>query len=409
MNIHRATAAVLVLLLAPACAGISARASGEGPDDPGIPGAGILLVGTEDGLVGLDAATGDVLFDAPDGVASPDRSTVYTTDAGGSIRAIDVRTGKIRASTPAPTGTVPIAAAEDGLVALIPEGVAAYPDIPTGRTVTPIDVVDATGERPPVHLDLEGNFEPEAFSTDGEFLFLIQYLPAEAPTRYNVMQLNLASGRVLPIASPDRVPSAKVPDPAMQGVRLQQVWAPDRTVLYTLYTNQVAGRKPLTFVHALNLEARWAHCIDLPAPFGASPPSAKAMAGSADGKHLVITDATTGKIATINTRRFSVETTLAPNLPLPESPGSASASVAPNGGLYASGGSHVATFDAGTSAPGSMWVADQPIYDAYVAGDGTMLYLATHDAIEAWDPSTGALIGSVRLAGGLDVLAAFDP
>jgi len=408
MNTHRTITAALVLLLAPACSGIAAQASGEGPDDPGIPGGGILLVGTGRGLTGLDAATGEVLFDAPDAVASPDRSIVYATDAGGSLRAIDARTGKVRASAPAPTGTIPIAAAEGGLVALIPEGVATYPDVPTGRTATPIDVVDTTGDDPPLHLDLEGNFEPEAFSTDGEFLFLIQYLPAEAPTRYRVMQLGLASGRVLPIASPDRVPSAKVPPAAMQGVRLQQVWAPDRTVLYTLYTNQVAGREPLTFVHALNLKERWAHCIDLPAPFGASPPGAKAMAGSAEGKHLVITDATTGKIATINTRRFSVETTVAANLPSPGSAGSASASIAPNGVLYASGGSQVAAFDAGTSAPGPMWVADQQLYDVHLASDGKMLYLATGDAIEARNPSTGTLIGSVHLAGGRDVLAVFD-
>ena len=185
------------------------------------------------------------------------------------------------------------------------DGEATYPSTPEGRRSTPLDL-EASDTGATQHLDLHGNFEPDAFSTDGRSLFLIQYLPAAAPDHYRVMELDLASHRIAHVASPDKVPPS-----SMQGTRLQQVWAPDRSVLYTLYTNQVSSGAPLTFVHVLNLEDKWAHCIDLPAAFGASRPNAKAMVGSPNGTHLYVTDADAQQIATIDTRRFKVDTTTA--------------------------------------------------------------------------------------------------
>ena len=86
------------------------------------------------------------------------------------------------------------------------------------RSRTSIVVADPTGAPQTRTFDLRGNFEPEAFSTDDRLLFMIQHLPAEAPTVYRVTVLDLKSGRVVPVFGPFKGPSERMP-----GIRLQQV------------------------------------------------------------------------------------------------------------------------------------------------------------------------------------------
>ena len=62
---------------------------------------------------------------------------------------------------------------------------------PVPRASTTIVVADPSGGSPASRFRLAGNFEPEAFSTGGDALFLIQYLPALAPTVYRVTELDL--------------------------------------------------------------------------------------------------------------------------------------------------------------------------------------------------------------------------
>lgn len=390
-----------VLGLLPACAGQAA----DGLADPssGITGGEVLLVRTADGLAIAEASTGEVLFNEPAAIASPDRSLVYATSEDGTLRVLDALSGEVLGSYPAPGETVPIAASPGGLVALIPEGTAAYPQAPEGRSSTSVDIV-ATDGGVSQHLELDGNFEPEAFSTDGKALFLIQYLPAAAPDHYRVMSLNLASQEISRVASPDKVPPG-----TMQGTRLQQVWAPDQSVLYTLYTNQPSSGAPMTFVHVLDLEKKWAHCVDLPEPFGSSRPNAKAMVGSLDGMHLYVTDADAHQIAMINTRRLAVETTAAVALPSLGNEASASASLVLDGTLFVSGDHQVSVIDTDSMTAGSVWGSDSPIFGALVSDDGKILYVATGDAIQGRDPESGAPLGAIPLPGAEEVLDISGP
>ena len=59
---------------------------------------------------------------------------------------------------------------------------------------TTIVVVGAEGERN--RLTLPGCVEPEAFSIAGDRLFVLDYLPPQAPERYRVRQVDLVGGRV---------------------------------------------------------------------------------------------------------------------------------------------------------------------------------------------------------------------
>ncbi len=371
----------------------------ERPSPPqGAAGRGVLLVQTRDGVAAADISSGVGLFSERGAIASPDRTRIYST-ADGDLRVIDAESGDVLASFPAPPGTGPVAASEDGLVALMTDGEATYPSTPEGRPSTPLDI-EASDTGATQHLDLHGNFEPDAFSIDSRSLFLIQYLPAAAPDHYRVMELDLASLRIARVASPDKVPPS-----SMQGTRLQQVWAPDRSVLYTLYTNQVSSGAPVTFVHVLNLEDKWAHCIDLPAAFGASRPNAKAMVGSPNGTRLYVTDADAHRIATIDTRRFEVVTTTTASLPAPGAANPASASLSPDGTLLVSGGNEVAAFDTGSMTAGPAWASELPIEDLQLNVDGSILYAATTDQIEALDPRTGTLRGIIPLPRARSLLA----
>lgn len=394
---------ILFLGLLSACVSQAAERSSDistAPEGDSVatPVGGLVLVGTNGGVAAADMSTGKVLFDEDSAIASPDRSLVYSTSQDG-LRILEADTGDVVDSFPAPAGTIPITGSEGGLVALIPTAAATYPQAPEGRLSTPVDITD-TESGDAQHLSLHGNFEPEAFSTDGRSLFLIQYLPAAAPDHYRVMELDLASEKIFRVASPDKVPPS-----SMQGTRLQQVWAPDRSVLYTLYTNQVASGAPLTFVHVLNLDEKWAHCIDLPPSFGSSRPNAKAMTGSPDGKRLYVTDADAQIIATINTSRFAVQTTDLADVPSPKGREPASASLASDGTVYVSGGNRVSAFDIGTMTPGPGWTSDSLILDEGLSLDGKILFLSTPDGIQAHDPGTGASLGSVRLPGANVMLA----
>jgi hypothetical protein len=113
----------------------------------------------------------------------------------------------------------------------LPPGVDPWTPVP--RSHTTIVVADPTGARDPRRYDLRGNYEPEAFSVEDSRLFLIQYLPAEAPAVYRVTVLNLADGDVYEVhgrfkTAPERMP----------GIRLRQVFDPTTSQLYTLYSTK---------------------------------------------------------------------------------------------------------------------------------------------------------------------------
>lgn len=171
-------------------------------------------------------------------------------------------------------------------------------------------------------FDLDGLIEPEAFSTDGGLLFVIDHEVAE-PGAYRVRPFDLATGELQDILGPDKRPF----DDDMNGVGRRQVWAPDWTRLYTLYVRQTHhhhddGRahghgEPGTdgFVHVLDLDEEWAFCLDLPSAFGGGSLDTTALAVSDDGTMIAVADRTAGQIAFASTDTLAVTRTVElPNL-----------------------------------------------------------------------------------------------
>jgi hypothetical protein len=149
-------------------------------------------------------------------------------------------------------------------------------------------------------LTLEGNYEPEAVSVDGSTLFVIRYLPALRPNRYQVRQVDVATGEVGAVYTPD----AELQQ-AMGGTARVQAASADGTRLYTLYTLD-DGHSEHAFIHTLALDELWAHCIDLPAGFTTDAATATGLALSPDGARLYVANSSIGRLAEIDTSTLQV-------------------------------------------------------------------------------------------------------
>jgi hypothetical protein len=137
-----------------------------------------------------------------------------------------------------------------------------------GRESSTIVIADRElGER--YRTTLPGNFYPEAFgiavtaSGVPDAVYLLEYLPADAPTHYRVRVLDTATGEIgLPVSL--RFKSQEV-DAEMAGIsRTQVVSGHDGGLVFTLYRG-VAGegdRHGYAFVHTLGL-AGGVWCLDI--------------------------------------------------------------------------------------------------------------------------------------------------
>ncbi len=285
-------------------------AAGCGPAEPGGGRAAAvderpLLLATPDGLAGVDARAGEVAFTSPGAAASPDGSVVARSvvrqDGDTRVLWLDPvdghRTARVRIDGPASIRVV----APDGRVALgppdVPAGTLAYP-VPRRETALSVAETDGTVRT----YRLEGNIEPEAFSTDGASVFVLRYTPAEDPTHYQVNRLDLDTGVISGVFGED---SRDERQERMGGTARTQAWAPDGSVIYTLYTRGTASGAT-SFIHVLDLDEGWAFCLDLPEPLGWAAPAA--VTTSPDGRRLWATEAS-GRGAVIDTEALEVLTT----------------------------------------------------------------------------------------------------
>jgi hypothetical protein len=350
-----------------------------------------------------------VLFERPGTVASLGGSWLSSaTRSEGStlLEAVD-------GSNTEPTSAVRLDGSLDvrvvsesgGAVALmdpLPEGW--DPAVPLPRSQTPIVVADPTGSTETRTYDLRGNFEPEAFSTDDRQLFLIQHLPAEAPTVYRVTMLNLRTGRVLPVFGPFKGPAERMP-----GIRLQQVLSPNADQLYTLYSSAQPGYAPhqapvansatVSFVHVLSLQDGWAHCVGLPKPLWDRPAGEQAMATSPNGRLLYIVDATLGLVTVMDTASLEIRT--APIDLSVSGVRRTSAVVSEDGSslFVATAGEHggITRIDTDTFDVVRSWITDD-VSGLGLSADGRRLYVAFDARVEVVDARDGSALAGVAVA-----------
>ena len=389
-----------LLVSAAACTG---RADPQEPRE-GPPASSledVLALGTRDGTVIVGSSSGAVLSSAEGQVAAPDGSRLYSTtrrDGSSVLEARDSSTGDLLSTTDL-GGRLDVRAAS-----LSGRAVALMPPLPAGvdsgyalpRTHTTIVVTDPT-EGATRRYRLKGNFEPEAFSVDDTRLFLIQYLPAEAPRAYRVTFLRLLNGKVEPVFGRFKTPPERMP-----GIRLAQVFDPTSEQLYTLYTNRAAehyhdgwadasyGDREVSFVHVLNLRQGWAYCAGLPRSLWGQPAKAQAMAPSPDGRFLYVVDSMRGLVAELNTR--SLKITRSERIDLgPLEHGRTSARMSADGStLYVGvGGSAVSRIDVETFELLGRWPLPGDVTGLALSDDGARLYAALGDSLAVVDTGTG--------------------
>lgn len=391
---------VLIVVATAACTAVE-RPDAPQPDSLGA----VLTLGTERGALIVDS-TGAVVSTVGRPVASPDGSTLYTTARDGARTRLDVRdssSGDLTGSTILDGRLgVRVASITGERVALMrpfPPGI--DPTIAVPRARTTIVIADPSGEDAARAHRLVGNFEPEAFSVDDGRLFLIQYLPALAPSSYRVAVLDLATGAVGPVYGRFKSPPERMP-----GVRLAQVFDPTAEQLYTLYTNRTPahfhdhwqdasyGDNEVSFVHVLNLREGWAFCAGLPRSLWGQPGSAQAMAPSPDGGTLYVVDSMRQLVAEMDTETLRITRTRHVNLGDPDR-GPTSAAVSPDGAvLWVGVAGGVSRIETDTLAVSGRSTFTAPVRGLASSEDGDRLFVALRDGVAVIDPSTGRTIAA---------------
>jgi len=371
-------------------------AAPRGPEAPEL-----LLADTSAGLALIGAGHRAVL---PAAVATPGGGAVYAAeeldDASTALVTIDTTTGRETGRSRLAGRWAPRITSGDGTrVVLAPPGGHGP------RDHTPLAIVGRSGVQQT--LDVPGNVEPDAFAADGTALFVLEWLPALAPERYRVRALDLASGVPQPLNTRDKQPLPPGTEEEMRGTGRHSMLSPGREILYTLYTHQpdhqhtrdlIAGRPGgvHAFVHVLHLAARWAYCLDLPAPFGHGPAEGHTMALTPDGLRLFVADLGAGRLAAADTGQLTVSavTELSPV------PGPAGAAVSPDGRrLFLAAGRTIQVRSTTDGSVTATWDADAPTRGLGVSPDGARLYVGTPTGITWLSCDTGMQLGRVPVDG----------
>jgi hypothetical protein len=372
----RRRAAIAALLVLTGC---GAARGNDGPT------ADVLYLRSARGVAVVEAGAKAPSFK---GYATPsgDWSTAVSSLIGRgrtSLKAVDPRSGALLwAHDLDGRLVVKLVSADGDTVVLSPVRQRHYL---TGRQQTRL-IVYTRSMREPHTVTIPGNYEPEALSVDGSTLFAIRYLPARSPNRYQVRQLDIASGKVGGVYTPD----AHLQE-AMGGRARVQTGSSDGTRLYTLYTLG-AGDSKRAFIHTLALDEKWAHCIDLPPSFATKAQWATALALSPDGTRLYITNSATGRLAEIDTDSLEVIRTT--TLDIVHS----SQTTAIHDGastLYITSGDRVVTVDLESLTQRRSWGFGRRITGLQVAAEAGKLYVGFRDEIATVDPTTGEEIDSI--------------
>ncbi len=324
-----------------------------------------------------------------------------TRDARGpALLRLDPAAGELGGPLRIGAGWLPRVLAPDGFCALAHAPAAARP---AARDRTRLLVVSGAGQR---EYELSGVVEPDAFTRDATGLFVLEWLPPEAPEHYRVRRLDLSTGKLRPLSTRAKSPVPAGAEEEMRGDGRQAVLSPDRQVLYTLYTHQpghrhtrdlLAGRPGgvHAFVHVLHLAEGWSYCLDLPERFGAGPAEGHAIAVSADGGRLAVADVTSGSVAYAGTAALTVERVAG----VPAGSGAASLAFAPDSRRLLLGAGGTVTVLRPDTTVEARWPVPAAVRGLGVSADGTRVYAGGAGEVVWLDGATGALRGRTPVAG----------
>ena len=150
-------------------------------------------------------------------------------------------------------------------------------------------------------IDLDGYFQFDAISNDGDRLYLIQHLNGR---EYYVRLYDVIGGRL----DENIVVDKSDGNQAMVGTRLSGIATPDGHMLFSMYVREHES----PFIHALSLDGPFAFCLDLPGD-GYADSAAElrwSLAITGDGSRIYAANPATGVVAVISTGANSVPSVL---------------------------------------------------------------------------------------------------
>ncbi|MFC7528348.1 YncE family protein [Actinoplanes sp. GCM10030250] len=386
---------------APPSAAPPSAATSPSADPPDV-----LIAETERGLVRL-APTGEQALGPA--AAAFDGAHLYTAGAGDLVQ-IDPATGAAVRKTTVGGGWLPRAISTDGRACALGRTPATVQ--PAARARSTLLIAGPAGNR---EYDLPGVVEPDAFTSDGQGLFVLEWFPAAAPDRYRVRKLDLGSSRLDPLFTRNKTPVPAGAEEEMRGEGRQAVLSADGQMLFTLYTHQpghahtrdlVSGRpgNAHAFVHVLHLTEGWAYCLDLPHPFGEGKAASCALAANA--RHLAVVDLSAGKMAYASPSALTIERVV--DVP-PAADGIAALVLTPDGRTLVGSGDLVTVLDTSavdtgavdtsTDAQAARWSVPGPIRGMGLSRDGKRLYAGGEGRVTWLDAAAGTQLGHVAVPG----------
>jgi hypothetical protein len=363
----------------------------------------VLLHGPAGAITVADPGSHRAVYSVGDGLLSPRGDRVYT-QKGTFVVIRDADSGERLARVPRPRDMeLQVASTSGELMAFappLPDGATDW--APGGKSKTLVTVVPTDRGSDTRSFELDGNFVPEAFATNDKELYMIEFLPARSPWHFGLRRLNLASGKIREIAREKQ----GAPD-QMNGTGKLAAFSPQGHELYTLYTQQGPNYTHVepdaaddqgdvyAFVHLLNLNGGWTHCIDLPAPFGTGDATTHAMAVSPDGSSLYVADPSSGGLALIDPVASRVTRSVTTDLGALRN--GAAAAVGADGTLYLAGRDEILAFD-GTSLS---LIRTLPLPHGRpgisVGPDGTELFIMRGHRMLILDATTGVINAEVQV------------
>ncbi len=271
---------------------VAATAGSSAPTGLGM---SVAVMGT-DAYVSYDP-TGAIRFTAAAGMLSGDRHQLISTVVEGDNTFVDwtdPSSGRrrIRKTVPGKLSLAAVSFSGDNVaLADAPYKPTRSGELAAGRTKSHVVIV-GEGDTPLITRTLAGNLVPEAFTQGRDLVAMIEYLPADHPTKYRVRHLDLSTDALIP---PFKWNTKEPLDETMAGTRGSYVVTEGGRFLYTLYR----AENGTAFVHALGLDIGTQHCIDLPADVGLGKGTGS-IAASVDGRQLYVLTST-GKLVTIDT------------------------------------------------------------------------------------------------------------
>jgi len=236
----------------------------------------------------------------PLGTPSPDWKHYYTVRSGGLLD-IDPATGATNTRVglpgdfqlpPATNSGIPGGLSQNGRWLVLQRFDREAQSVPSRSHFLMFDTAATDVRR---SIDLDGYFQFDAISNDGERLFLIQYING---TDYHVRLYSVSGGAL----DPNFVVDKNDGGDAMNGLKLTGVASHDGQWLFSVYARAHQG----AFIHALNLDAGFAACLDLAGTGFADGPSSLdwSLALSPDGTHLYATNPAMGVVTEILLKDF---------------------------------------------------------------------------------------------------------